>query len=140
MEIKHGKTLSEIICTPTTKEEKEYLKNIKDENGIVKPSIIDRLYELKDEIADNIFHDKEYYDQTDDSMYPEMNDAIIQRVNMARDKNEDKWVSNPELGDISDLCLLYLFYYENGAIENLDLFSKELEVFFSDYLDSRRSK
>lgn len=47
----------QFYCIPTTEEEKEFINNSTDENGNIKPSVYDMLYNYRDGIVDNIFHD-----------------------------------------------------------------------------------
>ena len=48
---------NQVYCVPTTEEEKDFIKKSTDENGNIKPSVYDMLYNYRDGIVDNIFHD-----------------------------------------------------------------------------------
>lgn len=101
-----------VCCVPTTEEEKEFIKNSTDENGNIKPSVYDMLYNYRDGIVDNIFHDS-YGDGNRDKYIA--SEIIKDEVERLRDKKEDKWTikSLPFLKP-STLCLIDLFYTINN--------------------------
>lgn len=107
-----------VCCVPTTEEEKEFIKNSTDENGNIKPSVYDMLYNYRDGIVDNIFHDS-YGDGNRDKYIA--SEIIKDEVERLRDKKEDKWTikSLPFLKP-STLCLIDLFYTINNNREMRD--------------------
>ena len=98
-----------VYCVPTTEEEKEFIKKSTDENGNIKPSVYDMLYNYRDGIVDNIFHDS-YGDGNMDAYIA--SEIIKDEVERLRDKEEDKWT-------IKKLPFLkpYLLFY--SAYSNL---------------------
>lgn len=107
-----------VCCVPTTEEEKDFIKNSTDENRNIKPSVYDMLYDYRDGIVDNIFHDS-YGDGNRDKYIA--SEIIKDEVERLRDKKEDKWTikSLPFLKP-STLCLIDLFYTINNNREMRD--------------------
>lgn len=107
-----------VCCVPTTEEEKDFINNSTDENGNIKPSVYDMLYNYRDGIVDNIFHDS-YGDGNRDKYIA--SEIIKDEVERLRDKKEDKWTikSLPFLKP-STLCLIDLFYTINNNREMRD--------------------
>lgn len=107
-----------VCCVPTTEEEKDFIKNSTDENRNIKPSVYDMLYDYRDGIVDNIFHDS-YGDGNRDKYIA--SEIIKDEVERLRDKKEDKWTikSLPFLKP-STLCLIDLFYTINNNREMSD--------------------
>lgn len=102
-------------CVPTTEEEKEFIKNSTDENGNIKPSVYDMLYNYRDGIVDNIFHDS-YGDGNRDAYIA--SEIIKDEVERLRDKKEDKWtIKKLPFLKPSTLCLIDLFYTINNNRE-----------------------
>lgn len=107
-----------ICCVPTTEEEKEFIKNSTDENGNIKPSVYDMLYNYRDGIVDNIFHDS-YGDGNRDAYIA--SEIIKDEVERLRDKKEDKWtIKKLPFLKPSTLCLIDLFYTINNNREMTD--------------------
>lgn len=104
-----------ICCVPTTEEEKEFIKNSTDEYGNIKPSVYDMLYNYRDGIVDNIFHDS-YGDDNRDAYIASQ--IIKDEVERLRDKEEDKWtIKKLPFLKPSTLCLIDLFYTINNNRE-----------------------
>lgn len=104
-----------ICCVPTTEEEKEFIKNSTDENRNIKPSVYDMLYNYRDGIVDNIFHDS-YGDDNRDAYIASQ--IIKDEVERLRDKEEDKWtIKKLPFLKPSTLCLIDLFYTINDNRE-----------------------
>ena len=104
-----------VCCVPTTEEEKEFIKNSTDENGNIKPSVYDMLYNYRDGIVDNIFHDS-YGDGNRDAYIA--SEIIKDEVERLRDKKEDKWtIKKLPFLKPSTLCLIDLFYTINDNRE-----------------------
>ena len=104
-----------VCCVPTTEEEKEFIKNSTDENGNIKPSVYDMLYNYRDGIVDNIFHDS-YGDGNRDAYIA--SEIIKDEVERLRDKEEDKWtIKKLPFLKPSTLCLIDLFYTINDNSE-----------------------
>ena len=104
-----------VCCVPTTEEEKEFIKNSTDENGNIKPSVYDMLYNYRDGIVDNIFHDS-YGDGNRDAYIA--SEIIKDEVERLRDKKEDKWtIKKLPFLEPSTLCLIDLFYTINDNSE-----------------------
>lgn len=104
-----------ICCVPTTEEEKEFIKNSTDEHGNIKPSVYDMLYNYRDGIVDNIFHDS-YGDGNRDAYIA--SEIIKDEVERLRDKEEDKWtIKKLPFLKPSTLCLIDLFYTINDNRE-----------------------
>ena len=111
-----------VYCVPTTEEEKEFIKNSTDENGNIKPSVYDMLYNYRDGIVDNIFHDS-YGDGNRDAYIA--SEIIKDEVERLRDKEEDKWtIKKLPFLKPSTLCLIDLFYTINNNREMRDKISK----------------
>ena len=111
-----------VCCVPTTEEEKEFMKNSTDENGNIKPSVYDMLYNYRDGIVDNIFHDS-YGDGNRDAYIA--SEIIKDEVERLRDKKEDKWtIKKLPFLKPSTLCLIDLFYTINDNREMRDKISK----------------
>ena len=107
-----------ICCVPTTEEEKEFIKNSTDENGNIKPSVYDMLYNYRDGIVGNIFHDS-YGDGNRDAYIA--SEIIKDEVERLRDKKEDKWtIKKLPFLKPSTLCLIDLFYTINNNREMQD--------------------
>ena len=104
-----------VCCVPTTEEENEFIKNYTDENGNIKPSVYDMLYNYRDGIVDNIFHDS-YGDGNRDAYIA--SEIIKDEVERLRDKEEDKWtIKKLPFLKPSTLCLIDLFYTINDNRE-----------------------
>lgn len=104
-----------VYCVPTTEEEKEFINNSTDENGNIKPSVYDMLYNYRDGIVDNIFHDS-YGDGNRDAYIA--SEIIKDEVERLRDKEEDKWtIKKLPFLKPSTLCLIDLFYTINDNRE-----------------------
>ena len=104
-----------VCCVPTTEEEKEFIKKSTDENGNIKPSVYDMLYNYRDGIVDNIFHDSYGNDNRDAYIASEI---IKDEVERLRDKEEDKWtIKKLPFLKPSTLCLIDLFYTINDNRE-----------------------
>ena len=104
-----------VYCVPTTEEEKEFIKKSTDENGNIKPSVYDMLYNYRDGIVDNIFHDSYGNDNRDAYIASEI---IKDEVERLRDKEEDKWtIKKLPFLKPSTLCLIDLFYTINDNRE-----------------------
>ena len=104
-----------VYCVPTTEEEKEFINNSTDENGNIKPSVYDILYNYRDGIVDNIFHDS-YGDGNRDAYIA--SEIIKDEVERLRDKKEDKWtIKKLPFLKPSTLCLIDLFYTINDNRE-----------------------
>ena len=104
-----------VYCVPTTEEEKEFINNSTDENGNIKPSVYDILYNDRDGIVDNIFHDS-YGDGNRDAYIA--SEIIKDEVERLRDKKEDKWtIKKLPFLKPSTLCLIDLFYTINNNRE-----------------------
>lgn len=111
-----------ICCVPTTEEEKEFIKNSTDEHGNIKPSVYDMLYNYRDGIVDNIFHDS-YGDDNRDAYIASQ--IIKDEVERLRDKKEDKWtIKKLPFLKPSTLCLIDLFYTINNNREMTDKIGK----------------
>ena len=111
-----------VCCVPTTEEEKEFIKNSTDENGNIKPSVYDMLYNYRDGIVDNIFHDS-YGDGNRDAYIA--SEIIKDEVERLRDKEEDKWtIKKLPFLKPSTLCLIDLFYTINNNREMQDKITK----------------
>lgn len=111
-----------ICCVPTTEEEKEFIKKSTDENGNIKPSVYDMLYNYRDGIVDNIFHDS-YGDDNRDAYIASQ--IIKDEVERLRDKEEDKWtIKKLPFLKPSTLCLIDLFYTINNNREMTDKIGK----------------
>ena len=111
-----------VCCVPTTEEEKEFIKNSTDENGNIKPSVYDMLYNYRDGIVDNIFHDSYGNDNRDAYIASEI---IKDEVERLRDKEEDKWtIKKLPFLKPSTLCLIDLFYTINNNREMRDKITK----------------
>ena len=111
-----------ICCVPTTEEEKEFIKNSTDEHGNIKPSVYDMLYNYRDGIVDNIFHDS-YGDDNRDAYIASQ--IIKDEVERLRDKEEDKWtIKKLPFLKPSTLCLIDLFYTINNNREMTDKIGK----------------
>ena len=107
-----------VCCVPTTEEEKEFIKNSTDENRNIKPSVYDMLYNYRDGIVDNIFHDS-YGDGNRDAYIASQ--IIKDEVERLRDKEEDKWtIKKLPFLKPSTLCLIDLFYTINDNREMKD--------------------
>lgn len=107
-----------ICCVPTTEEEKEFIKKSTDEHGNIKPSVYDMLYNYRDGIVDNIFHDS-YGDGNRDAYIA--SEIIKDEVERLRDKEEDKWtIKKLPFLKPSTLCLIDLFYTINNNREMTD--------------------
>lgn len=107
-----------VCCVPTTEEEKDFIKNSTDENGNIKPSVYDMLYNYRDGIVDNIFHDS-YGDDNRDAYIASQ--IIKDEVERLRDKIEDKWtIKKLPFLKPSTLCLIDLFYTINDNREMQD--------------------
>lgn len=107
-----------ICCVPTTEEEKEFIKKSTDEHGNIKPSVYDMLYNYRDGIVDNIFHDS-YGDGNRDAYIASQ--IIKDEVERLRDKKEDKWtIKKLPFLKPSTLCLIDLFYTINNNREMQD--------------------
>lgn len=104
-----------LCCVPTTEEEKEFINNSTDENKNIKPSVYDMLYNYRDGIVDNIFHDS-YGDGNRDAYIA--SEIIKDEVERLRDKKEDKWtIKMLPFIKPSTLCLIDLFYTINDNRE-----------------------
>ena len=104
-----------VYCVPTTEEEKDFIKKSTDENGNIKPSVYDMLYNYRDGIVDNIFHDSYGNDNRDAYIASEI---IKDEVERLRDKEEDKWtIKKLPFLKPSTLCLIDLFYTINDNRE-----------------------
>lgn len=104
-----------VCCVPTTEEEKEFINNSTDENRNIKPSVYDMLYNYRDGIVDNIFHDS-YGDDNRDAYIASQ--IIKDEVERLRDKEEDKWtIKKLPFLKPSTLCLIDLFYTINDNRE-----------------------
>lgn len=111
-----------ICCVPTTEEEKEFIKKSTDEHGNIKPSVYDMLYNYRDGIVDNIFHDS-YGDDNRDAYIASQ--IIKDEVERLRDKEEDKWtIKKLPFLKPSTLCLIDLFYTINNNREMTDKIGK----------------
>ena len=111
-----------VCCVPTTEEEKDFINNSTDENGNIKPSVYDMLYNYRDGIVDNIFHDS-YGDGNKDAYIA--SEIIKDEVERLRDKKEDKWtIKKLPFLKPSTLCLIDLFYTINNNREMRDKISK----------------
>lgn len=111
-----------ICCVPTTEEEKEFIKKSTDEYGNIKPSVYDMLYNYRDGIVDNIFHDS-YGDDNRDAYIASQ--IIKDEVERLRDKEEDKWtIKKLPFLKPSTLCLIDLFYTINNNREMTDKIGK----------------
>ena len=111
-----------VCCVPTTEEEKEFIKKSTDENGNIKPSVYDMLYNYRDGIVDNIFHDSYGNDNRDAYIASEI---IKDEVERLRDKEEDKWtIKKLPFLKPSTLCLIDLFYTINNNREMQDKITK----------------
>ena len=111
-----------LCCIPTTEEEKDFINNSTDENGNIKPSVYDMLYNYRDGIVDNIFHDS-YGDGNRDAYIA--SEIIKDEVERLRDKEEDKWtIKKLPFLKPSTLCLIDLFYTINNNREMRDKISK----------------
>jgi hypothetical protein len=107
-----------ICCVPTTEEEKEFIKKSTDEHGNIKPSVYNMLYNYRDGIVDNIFHDS-YGDDNRDAYIASQ--IIKDEVERLRDKEEDKWtIKKLPFLKPSTLCLIDLFYTINNNREMTD--------------------
>ena len=107
-----------VCCVPTTEEEKEFINNSTDENGNIKPSVYDMLYNYRDGIVDNIFHDSYGNDNRDAYIASQI---IKDEVERLRDKIEDKWtIKKLPFLKPSTLCLIDLFYTINDNREMQD--------------------
>ena len=104
-----------VYCVPTTEEEKDFIINSTDDNGNIKPSVYDMLYNYRDGIVDNIFHDC-YGDGNRDAYIA--SEIIKDEVERLRDKEEDKWtIKKLPFLKPSTLCLIDLFYTINDNRE-----------------------
>ena len=104
-----------VYCVPTTEEEKDFIINSTDDNGNIKPSVYDMLYNYRDGIVDNIFHDS-YGDGNRDAYIA--SEIIKDEVERLRDKEEDKWtIKKLPFLKPSTLCLIDLFYTINDNRE-----------------------
>ena len=113
---------NQVYCVPTTEEEKEFIKKSTDENGNIKPSVYDMLYNYRDGIVDNIFHDS-YGDGNRDAYIA--SEIIKDEVERLRDKEEDKWtIKKLPFLKPSTLCLIDLFYTINNNREMQDKITK----------------
>ena len=113
---------NQVYCVPTTEEEKEFIKKSTDENGNIKPSVYDMLYNYRDGIVDNIFHDS-YGDGNRDAYIA--SEIIKDEVERLRDKKEDKWtIKKLPFLKPSTLCLIDLFYTINNNREMKDKITK----------------
>ena len=111
-----------VCCVPTTGEEKDFIINSTDENGNIKPSVYDMLYNYRDGIVDNIFHDSYGNDNRDAYIASEI---IKDEVERLRDKKEDKWtIKKLPFLKPSTLCLIDLFYTINNNREMQDKITK----------------
>ena len=111
-----------LCCIPTTEEEKDFIKKSTDENGNIKPSVYDMLYNYRDGIVDNIFHDS-YGDGNRDAYIA--SEIIKDEVERLRDKEEDKWtIKKLPFLKPSTLCLIDLFYTINNNREMQDKITK----------------
>ena len=111
-----------LCCIPTTEEEKDFIINSTDENGNIKPSVYDMLYNYRDGIVDNIFHDSYGNDNRDAYIASEI---IKDEVERLRDKKEDKWtIKKLPFLKPSTLCLIDLFYTINNNREMQDKITK----------------
>ena len=111
-----------VCCVLTTEEEKEFIKKSTDENGNIKPSVYDMLYNYRDGIVDNIFHDS-YGDGNRDAYIA--SEIIKDEVERLRDKEEDKWtIKKLPFLKPSTLCLIDLFYTINNNREMQDKITK----------------
>ena len=107
-----------VCCIPTTEEEKDFINNSTDENGNIKPSVYDMLYNYRDGIVDNIFHDSYGNDNRDGYIASQI---IKDEVERLRDKKEDKWtIKKLPFLKPSTLCLIDLFYTINDNREMKD--------------------
>ena len=110
-----------VCCVPTTEEENEFINNSTDQNGNIKPSVYDMLYNYRDGIVDNIFHDS-YGDGNRDAYIA--SEIIKDEVERLRDKKEDKWtIKKLPFLKPSTLCLIDLFYTINDNREMQDKIS-----------------
>ena len=126
-----------VCCVPTTEEEKEFINNSTDENGNIKPSVYDMLYNYRDGIVDNIFHDS-YGDGNRDAYIA--SEIIKDEVERLRDKKEDKWtIKKLPFLKPSTLCLIYLFYTINNNREMRDKISKAcVDILLKDAEEERK--
>ena len=113
---------NQVYCVPTTEEEKDFIKKSTDENGNIKPSVYDMLYNYRDGIVDNNLHDS-YGDGNRDAYIA--SEIIKDEVERLRDKEEDKWtIKKLPFLKPSTLCLIDLFYTINNNREMQDKITK----------------
>ena len=126
-----------VCCVPTTEEEKEFIKNYTDENGNIKPSVYDMLYNYRDGIVDNIFHDS-YGDGNRDAYIA--SEIIKDEVERLRDKEEDKWtIKKLPFLKPSTLCLIDLFYTINDNREMKNKITKAgIDILLKDTEEERK--
>ena len=128
---------NQVYCVPTTEEEKEFIKNSTDENGNIKPSVYDMLYNYRDGIVDNIFHDS-YGDGNRDAYIA--SEIIKDEVERLRDKKEDKWtIKKLPFLKPSTLCLIDLFYTINDNREMKNKITKAgIDILLKDTEEERK--
>ena len=126
-----------VCCVPTTEEEKEFIKKSTDENGNIKPSVYDMLYNYRDGIVDNIFHDS-YGDGNRDAYIA--SEIIKDEVERLRDKEEDKWtIKKLPFLKPSTLCLIDLFYTINDNREMKNKITKAgIDILLKDTEEERK--
>ena len=126
-----------VYCVATTEEEKEFIKKSTDENGNIKPSVYDMLYNYRDGIVDNIFHDS-YGDGNRDAYIA--SEIIKDEVERLRDKEEDKWtIKKLPFLKPSTLCLIDLFYTINDNREMKNKITKAgIDILLKDTEEERK--
>ena len=126
-----------VCCVPTTEEEKDFINNSTDENGNIKPSVYDMLYNYRDGIVDNIFHDS-YGDGNKDAYIA--SEIIKDEVERLRDKKEDKWtIKKLPFLKPSTLCLIDLFYTINDNREMKSKITKAgIDILLKDTEEERK--
>ena len=126
-----------VYCVPTTEEEKDFIKKSTDENGNIKPSVYDMLYNYRDGIADNIFH-YSYGDGNRDAYIA--SEIIKDEVERLRDKEEDKWtIKKLPFLKPSTLCLIDLFYTINDNREMKNKITKAgIDILLKDTEEERK--
>ena len=126
-----------VYCVPTTEEEKDFIKKSTDENGNIKPSVYDMLYNYRDGIVDNIFH-YSYGDGNRDAYIA--SEIIKDEVERLRDKEEDKWtIKKLPFLKPSTLCLIDLFYTINDNREMKNKITKAgIDILLKDTEEERK--
>lgn len=112
--------LTKVIAIPTTVNEKKFFYICKDANGNYKPFVYNALYDLDEQITDNLMTD--IYDNHGNLVW---DSEII--MNMVRDaKQESDFATIPKPSNICILSLYYTFSKRYNKVRRLNLLYKRM--------------